>query len=62
MYSENEMLITSSGTPTEDFFDTTCQYPANQYFWLNPLLPNTPIHDVLAQEVARQLVAGPNIC
>jgi len=51
-----------NGTPTPDFFNATCGIPVNQYFWLNSLHPTYPMHDVLAQQVALQLTAGPNVC
>jgi len=56
------MLTFSSGTLTEDFFDPTCGVPVNEYFWLNTLHPTYPMHDVLAQQIALQLTAGPNVC
>jgi phospholipase/lecithinase/hemolysin len=52
----------SSGTPTNDYLNSTCSVPVNQYFWLNSLHPTYPMHDVLAQQVAGQLTAGPNVC
>jgi phospholipase/lecithinase/hemolysin len=56
------MLILDSGTPTTDYLNSTCGVPVNQYFWLNSLHPTYPMHDVLAQQVALQLTAGPNVC
>jgi len=50
-----------NGTPTTDYLDPSCGVPVNQYFWLNSLHPTYPMQDVLAQEVAGQLKAGPNI-
>ncbi|PMD22850.1 carbohydrate esterase family 16 protein [Hyaloscypha hepaticicola] len=51
-----------NGTPTTDYFNSTCGIPVNQYFWLNSLHPTYPMHDVLAQQVSLQLEAGPNVC
>ncbi|TVY46295.1 Acetylesterase [Lachnellula occidentalis] len=50
-----------NGTPATDTFDPSCGIPVNEYFWLNSLHPTYPVHEVLAQEVARQLEAGPNV-
>ena len=55
-------LTFNSGTPTNDYFNSTCAIPVNQYFWLNSLHPTYPMHDVLAEQVALQLTAGPNVC
>jgi len=53
----------ANGTPTDDYLNATaCGIPVNQYFWLNTLHPTYPMHDVLAQQVALQLQAGPNVC
>lgn len=54
--------LLQSGTPTDDYFDPSCGVPVNQYFWLNSLHPRTPVHDVIAQVLSRELLAGPNIC
>ncbi|KAL7928397.1 hypothetical protein V8C35DRAFT_333011 [Trichoderma chlorosporum] len=51
-----------NGTPTPDFFDPSCGVPVNDYFWLNSLHPRSPVHDVVAQVLSRELLAGPNIC
>jgi len=51
-----------NGTPAPNTFDPSCGVPVDQYFWLNSLHPTYPMHDVLAQAVAKQLKAGPNIC
>ncbi|KAG9244150.1 hypothetical protein BJ878DRAFT_84410 [Calycina marina] len=51
-----------NGTPVEDTLDPSCGIPVNQYFWLNSLHPTYPMQDVLAQEVASVLKAGPNAC
>lgn len=58
----NRQLTWYSGTPTEDYFDPSCGIPVNEYFWLNSLHPTYPMQDVLAEGVAAQLNAGPNIC
>ncbi|KUJ10928.1 uncharacterized protein LY89DRAFT_595545 [Mollisia scopiformis] len=50
-----------SGTPTSDYYDPKCRIPVNQYFWLNGLHPTYPIHDVLAEHIAKLLKQGPNI-
>jgi hypothetical protein len=55
-------LIILSGTPEPTSFNATCGVPVDHYFWLNSLHPTYPMHDVLAQAVADQLEAGPNIC
>jgi phospholipase/lecithinase/hemolysin len=60
--SSEPMLTYGSGTPTEDYLNTTCGIPVNEYFWLNSLHPTYPMHDVLAEEIAKTLAAGPNIC
>ncbi|CAK7210033.1 hypothetical protein SCUCBS95973_000655 [Sporothrix curviconia] len=45
-----------------DSFNATCGVPVNEYFWLNSLHPTYPIHDVVAEEISKALVAGPNVC
>ncbi|EPE08721.1 hypothetical protein F503_04308 [Ophiostoma piceae UAMH 11346] len=52
----------ANGTPAQDTYKPECSVPVNQYFWLNSLHPTYPIHDVVAEQVAKTLVAGPNIC
>ncbi|PNP47354.1 hypothetical protein TGAMA5MH_01170 [Trichoderma gamsii] len=52
----------ANGTPTDDYLDPSCGVPVNQYFWLNSLHPRTPVHDVIADVLSRELLAGPNIC
>ncbi|KAL8958855.1 MAG: hypothetical protein Q9193_004169 [Seirophora villosa] len=42
----------SGDVPSMDYYDSTCQYPVNQYFWLNGLHPTYPIHEALAAQVA----------
>ncbi|KFY29797.1 hypothetical protein V493_02244 [Pseudogymnoascus sp. VKM F-4281 (FW-2241)] len=49
-----------NGTPKQDTLDPSCGIPVNQYFWLNSLHPTSPMHDVLAEKVAKQLTRGPN--
>ncbi|TVY75754.1 Acetylesterase [Lachnellula suecica] len=39
-----------------------CGIPVNEYFWLNTLHPTYPMHEVLAEGVAKVLKTGPNIC
>lgn len=51
-----------NGTPTDDYYNSTCGIPVNEYFWLNTLHPTYPVHDVLAEGVTAQLNAGPNVC
>ncbi|KAI1310664.1 hypothetical protein F5Y03DRAFT_403046 [Xylaria venustula] len=50
-----------NGTPAEDTYDASCGVPVNEYFWLNTLHPTYTVHEVVAQEVADLLTAGPNI-
>ncbi|KAL8832457.1 MAG: hypothetical protein Q9170_004868 [Blastenia crenularia] len=38
--------------PSMDYFNSTCQYPVNEYLWLNGLHPTYPIHEALAAQVA----------
>lgn len=51
-----------NGTVLENTFVPSCGVPVNEYFWLNSLHPTFPMHNVLAQAVAQQLEAGPNVC
>ncbi|CAJ2505488.1 Uu.00g128820.m01.CDS01 [Anthostomella pinea] len=51
-----------NGTDEDDTLIASCGIPVNQYFWLNSLHPTYPIHDVVAQQVAQGLAAGPNVC
>lgn len=51
-----------NGTPSQDTFVASCGVPVIEYFWLNSLHPTSPMQEVLAQAVADQLTAGPNIC
>lgn len=34
----------------------------DQYFWLNSMHPTSPMHDVVAEQLAKALDAGPNVC
>jgi len=56
------MLTCSSGTPEWTTLTATCGVPVNQYFWLNSLHPTYPMHDVVAQGVAKTLQVAPNVC
>lgn len=56
------LLTSESGTPATDSFNSSCGVAVNEYFWLNSLHPTYPMHEVLAQGVAQQLAAGPNVC
>ncbi|KAL8933777.1 MAG: hypothetical protein Q9211_005587 [Gyalolechia sp. 1 TL-2023] len=38
--------------PSMDFFNSTCEYPVNEYLWLNNLHPTYPVHEALAAQVA----------
>ncbi|KAL1881762.1 hypothetical protein Daus18300_000815 [Diaporthe australafricana] len=51
-----------NGTSEPDSFVESCGVPVDQYFWLNTLHPTYPVHDVVAEEVAKALEAGPNVC
>ncbi|CAK7231591.1 hypothetical protein SBRCBS47491_007985 [Sporothrix bragantina] len=51
-----------NGNLKPDTFIKSCGVPVNEYFWLNNLHPTYPIHDVVAEEVAKALTAGPNVC
>ncbi|KAL8755067.1 MAG: hypothetical protein Q9184_004911, partial [Pyrenodesmia sp. 2 TL-2023] len=42
----------SGEVPSMDYFDKTCQYPVNEYFWLNGLHPTYPVHEALAAQLA----------
>lgn len=52
----------NSGTPESDTLIESCGIPVDQYFWLNSLHPTGPIHEVVADQVAKLLEAGPNVC
>lgn len=38
--------------PRMDFFNSTCEYPVNEYLWLNGLHPTYPVHEALAAQLA----------
>lgn len=44
-----------NGTPKPDTFYPSCDYPADEYFWLNFLHPTSPIHAALASDIAQLL-------
>lgn len=50
------------GTPTTHYENPVCDFPVNEYFWLNGLHPTFMIHDALAEKVAGMLGRGPNAC
>ncbi|OAA59906.1 Lipase, GDSL [Niveomyces insectorum RCEF 264] len=52
----------ANGTPARDTLTAACGVPVNEYFWLNSLHPTYPIHDVVAEHLAKALTAGPNVC
>ncbi|KAI4131089.1 MAG: hypothetical protein LQ338_001410 [Usnochroma carphineum] len=45
----------SGDVPSMDYYNSTCQYRVNQYFWLNGLHPTYPVHEALAAQVATAL-------
>ncbi|ESZ99189.1 hypothetical protein SBOR_0396 [Sclerotinia borealis F-4128] len=51
-----------NGTPTPNYTDPSCYIPVNEYFWLDSLHPTYPMHDILAQGVAKVLESGLNVC
>ncbi len=56
------LTMEPSGTPAPDTLVASCNIPVNQYFWLNSLHPTYPMHDVVAEQVAKALTEGPNVC
>ena len=48
-------LTKSSGTPTWYTKDASCDYPVNEYLWLNDLHPTFPIHNATAASIAKLL-------
>ncbi|KAI4141396.1 MAG: hypothetical protein L6R39_005356 [Caloplaca ligustica] len=42
----------SGEVPSMDYYNSTCQYPVNEYLWLNGLHPTYPVHEALAAQVA----------
>jgi phospholipase/lecithinase/hemolysin len=55
-------LTVDSGTATPDTFNDVCGIPVNQYFWLDLAHPTSPMHEVIAEQVAKTLDTGPGIC
>ncbi|KAI0593252.1 hypothetical protein F4775DRAFT_523188 [Biscogniauxia sp. FL1348] len=51
-----------NGTSDQDTLDPSCGVAVNEYFWLNNLHPTSPIHEVVALEIADALNVGPTIC
>ncbi|CAO2655906.1 Nn.00g047090.m01.CDS01 [Neocucurbitaria sp. VM-36] len=45
----------ANGTPTWYTKDDTCDYPVNEYLWLNELHPTFPIHNATAASIAKLL-------
>lgn len=50
-----------NGTPAQNTFVESCGVPVNQYFWLNSLHPTSPVHEVVAEGVAKMLEKGSNV-
>ncbi|KAK8167879.1 hypothetical protein BKA80DRAFT_52415 [Phyllosticta citrichinensis] len=46
-----------AGTPAQDTLIASCEYPVNQYLWLNGLHVTYPMHDLLAEQLATTLSA-----
>jgi hypothetical protein len=42
----------SSGTPDWYTKDSSCEYPVDEYFWLNELHPGFRVHNATAADVA----------
>lgn len=38
--------------PRMDYFNSTCEYPVNEYLWLNGLHPTYPVHEAIAAQLA----------
>jgi hypothetical protein len=49
------MLTVSSGTPDWYTKDAGCEYPVNEYLWLNTLHPTFPVHNATAASIAELL-------
>jgi phospholipase/lecithinase/hemolysin len=49
------MLTSSRGTKTPGTKLEGCKYAADEYLWINDLHPTSPIHRLLAKDVARLL-------
>ncbi|KAF6823773.1 cellulose-binding gdsl lipase [Colletotrichum musicola] len=51
-----------NGTEAPDTLVESCGVKVDEYFWLNSLHPTYPIHDAVAETVAKALEGGPNVC
>ncbi|KAI5922461.1 hypothetical protein F4810DRAFT_264852 [Camillea tinctor] len=51
-----------NGTSEQDTLNPSCGVPVNEYFWLNNLHPTSPIHEVVALEIADALNVAPTVC
>ena len=52
-----------SGTPTPDTYYPECGAPANAYMWGDSLHPTSPVHEVVARQIAGALRGGrPSAC
>ena len=51
------MLIRSRGTSTFNYYDPSCDFPVNEYLWLNDIHPTYPMHNFLAAKII-QLIGG----
>lgn len=49
------MLMPSSGTEDPNTKLDECEYAADEYLWLNSFHPTSPMHKLLAKEVAKFL-------
>jgi hypothetical protein len=49
------MLTMRSGTPTWYTKDASCDYPVDEYLWLNSLHPTFPMHNATAAGIAALL-------
>ncbi|KAH9862578.1 hypothetical protein IAQ61_009995 [Plenodomus lingam] len=47
------------GTPTWYTKDPSCEYPVNEYLWLNDLHPTFPVHNATAASIAKLLKKRP---
>ncbi|KAF2830711.1 hypothetical protein CC86DRAFT_378966 [Ophiobolus disseminans] len=45
----------SNGTPTWYTKDASCDYPVNEYLWLNDLHPTFPVHNATAASIVKLL-------
>lgn len=45
------MLIRGRGTSTFNFYDPSCDFPVNEYLWLNDIHPTYPMHNFLAAKI-----------